>query len=130
MMPIPIALFVFLAGTLSLVEGDVMANFKDIPECVKYFYQGRYSAGALTPPVLPACASASTTGTSLPRYTTPTTALLCIQPTASSPATEEAGRSAGLWSHRWVMRTGQMSVARNRHAIGQSPQQLTSITLR
>ena len=42
MMPIPIALSVFLAGTLSLVEGDVMANFEDIPECVEYFYQGRY----------------------------------------------------------------------------------------
>uniref|UniRef100_A0A674CHF9 Si:dkey-243k1.3 n=1 Tax=Salmo trutta TaxID=8032 RepID=A0A674CHF9_SALTR len=34
-------LCVLLAGTLSLVEGDVVANFEDIPECVEYFYQGK-----------------------------------------------------------------------------------------
>uniref|UniRef100_A0A4W5M406 Si:dkey-243k1.3 n=1 Tax=Hucho hucho TaxID=62062 RepID=A0A4W5M406_9TELE len=36
-----LSLCVLLAGTLSLVEGDVVANFEDIPECVEYFYQGK-----------------------------------------------------------------------------------------
>ncbi|XP_041733523.1 endonuclease domain-containing 1 protein-like isoform X1 [Coregonus clupeaformis] len=50
MIPVPVALCVLLAGTLSLVEGDVVANFEDIPECVEYFYQGKVPGwGVATP---------------------------------------------------------------------------------
>ncbi|XP_038829374.1 endonuclease domain-containing 1 protein-like [Salvelinus namaycush] len=49
-MSVPVALCVLLAGALSLVEGDVVANFEDIPECVEYFYQGKVPGwGAATP---------------------------------------------------------------------------------
>ncbi|XP_010896978.2 endonuclease domain-containing 1 protein [Esox lucius] len=41
---------VLLAVTLSLVGGDVVARFEDVPECTAYFYQGKVpNWGATTP---------------------------------------------------------------------------------
>lgn len=128
-MSVPVALCVLLAGTLSLVEGDVLANFEDIPECVEYFYQGKVPGwGAATPGAARLCQRFYN------RYHFAT-----LYDTNHRIAVYSAYRfqpsNGGGREKRWFVEPqvghenrADVSVARNRPAIGRSPQQLTSIT--